>query len=208
MAELTGQPNLTQFAESIVDAASEQIRAAIPGVFNAVASNGKSGDVKPAIARQNASLDPVIPDVPILFPRGGGASITWPVGAGDACLLIVADRDLDAWIRAGGLSTVAADDPRTHDLTDTVAIPVGLDSSSGAGTVKVNIGSGGRVAIGNGTAELVDVLIQTIELFLSGPIGQVAATANTTILPVAADTAVATQAGILKTKLEAIKGTL
>lgn len=206
MSEITGQPNLTQFAEAVVDAASEQIRVAIPGTFVSVASDMRSGAVQPSIARQNASADPAIPDVPILFPGGSGASVTWPILAGDPCLIVFCDRSTEEWISAGGSSSVEPTDDRTHDISDAIAIPMGIGGATNDGTVRVNVGIGGKVAIGNGTAELVSLASQLCDAFIANSafIGTGVAPGS----PVPANPAIITLLTTIKASLDSIKGTL
>jgi hypothetical protein len=210
MSRLEGQPNLTQFAEAVVDAASEQVRCAVPGVFTSVAADLRSAAVQPAISRQNsASADPSIPDVPIMFPRWRGGSITWPVQAGDQCLLVFADRSLDEWEDAGGSRVTTPDDPRTHDITDAIAIPIGIGSTgSGGGTLKIDCGTGGKVAIGNSTAELVSLLSQAVESIIGLSRGGTITENVVPGSPAIIDTDLATELAIIQVKLDSIKGSL
>lgn len=46
---------------------------------------------------------PLLTDVPVLFPQGGGAVITFPIAAGDECLVIFASRNIDSWWQSGGV---------------------------------------------------------------------------------------------------------
>jgi len=68
---------------------------------------------------------PVINNVPVIFPKGGGYSLTFPVAAGDECLLIFVERGLDTWHDTGKDSAPLG--RRMHDLTDAVCY-VGLSS--------------------------------------------------------------------------------
>lgn len=63
---------------------------------------------------------PVIIGVPVIFPSGSGgnASVSFPIQAGDGCLIVFAERSIDDWVKGGD-----SDDPRKHDLTDAIAIP-------------------------------------------------------------------------------------
>jgi len=70
---------------------------------------------------------PLLVDVPVVFPRGGGVTLTFPVKAGDECQLIFNDRCIDFWWQSGGVQLPV--DPRQHDLSDAVAI-VGLQSQA------------------------------------------------------------------------------
>ncbi|EIS4516516.1 translation initiation factor IF-2, partial [Salmonella enterica] len=63
---------------------------------------------------------PLLVDVPVVFPRGGGCTLTFPVKAGDECLVIFADRCIDFWWQNGGVQEPV--DDRVHDLSDAFCI--------------------------------------------------------------------------------------
>lgn len=64
----------------------------------------------------------VLHDVPLVFPRAGGFSITFPVAAGDEVLVVFASRCIDFWWQNGGYANKPAE-YRMHDLSDGFAIP-------------------------------------------------------------------------------------
>ncbi|MBD2779084.1 phage baseplate assembly protein V [Xenorhabdus szentirmaii] len=63
---------------------------------------------------------PLLVDVPVIFPRGGGVTLTFPIQPGDECLVIFADRCIDYWWQNGGIQEPV--DPRQHNLSDGFAI--------------------------------------------------------------------------------------
>lgn len=63
---------------------------------------------------------PLLQDVPVLCPGGGGYAITFPVKAGDECMLFIADRCMDAWFQSGGMQNPVV--MCAHDISDAVAI--------------------------------------------------------------------------------------
>lgn len=69
---------------------------------------------------------PILVMVPLLFPNGGGFTLTFPVSAGDECLLFFNDRELDNWLVSG--AGQAPTTGRVHDLADAIAV-VGLRSN-------------------------------------------------------------------------------
>lgn len=69
-------------------------------------------------------LPPLI-NIPVAFPRGGGASLTFPIVDGDECLLIFNERANDTWYQSGESSVPNA--RRMHSYSDAVAM-VGLSS--------------------------------------------------------------------------------
>lgn len=46
---------------------------------------------------------PLLVDVPVVSPRGGGVTLTFPVKTGDECQLIFNDRCIDFWWQSGGV---------------------------------------------------------------------------------------------------------
>ncbi len=97
---------------------------ALPGIvrcFNAVAV---TAEVQPAImgivSEPNGSNRPVklplLLDCPVVFPRGGGCTLTFPVKPGDECLVIFSSRCIDAWWQSGGVQIPM--EMRMHDLSD------------------------------------------------------------------------------------------
>lgn len=76
---------------------------------------------------------PVIPHVPVVFPRGGGYTLRFPVVNGDECLLVFASRNIDNWWAQGGKQP--AFDTRMHHLSDCFAYigPVSLPNAGNIG---------------------------------------------------------------------------
>lgn len=89
-----------------------------------------SADVQPLLrrtylreggAREVVTL-PMITRAPVVYPRGGGWSQTWPLTQGDLVLLLVAERSLDRWLASADGAEVSPGDPRKHDLSDAVVL--------------------------------------------------------------------------------------
>lgn len=59
---------------------------------------------------------PKLVDVPVVFPGGGGYTLTFPVEQGDEALIVFASRCIDNWWVSGEVQTQA--DLRMHDLSD------------------------------------------------------------------------------------------
>ena len=64
---------------------------------------------------------PPCPDVPIVFPHGGGFGLTFPLAVGDEGLLVFASRCIDNWWSLGGIR--AQFEFRMHDLSDGFFVP-------------------------------------------------------------------------------------
>lgn len=126
--------------EAAMAANLEKLHTAIPGRITKVVGTG-TVNVQPTLRRTlrdgTTETLPVIPNVPVWFPRGGGASITWPISKGDGCLLVFSERSLDEWKISGDAT---ASDPRKHALADAVAF-VGL-SAGGEGSDDLTLTQG------------------------------------------------------------------
>lgn len=59
---------------------------------------------------------PLLVDVPVHFPNGGGFTLTFPVAKGDECLVVFAQRCIDYWYESGGVQRQA--ELRMHDISD------------------------------------------------------------------------------------------
>jgi len=182
-------------------------KAVVQPLLNKVWTDGTVSPYKP------------LENVPVIFPRAGGASLTFPVFEGDTCLLVFIERSTDLWLTVGG--QVSPDDNRKFDLSDGVAImglfPFSENSMSDNNQdvlltyegsslrIKQNgdivINTSGKVAIGNSTTEVLDILSQLLAdlqgatvmgAALGGPL-------NPTFVA---------QALALQTQLDAIKGTI
>lgn len=66
---------------------------------------------------------PVLIDCPCVILSGGKGRITFPIAAGDSCLVLFNDRDIDNWYSGG--QSVAPRTERKHCFSDAIAL-VGL----------------------------------------------------------------------------------
>lgn len=66
---------------------------------------------------------------PVAFPSSAGASITWPLAAGDSGLVVFADRSTDGW-RSEGVANVPPQDARRFGLEDGHFVPATVRASA------------------------------------------------------------------------------
>lgn len=71
-----------------------------------------------------SSAIPLLVDVPYFILQGGGAYIDMPIKAGDYCIVLFNDRDIDTWWSTANMADPASN--RKHDLSDGIAI-VGIN---------------------------------------------------------------------------------
>jgi len=111
-----------------LDGRQVTIWTAMPGIVEAFDEDAITCTVQPAIQGRVSQPDgssafvnmPLLLDCPVVFPSGGGVTLTFPVKPGDECLVIIASRCIDAWWESGGVQ--APMEARMHDLSDGFAI--------------------------------------------------------------------------------------
>jgi hypothetical protein len=117
-------PNLITVIQHVIADALSSVHTAFPAQIEKYDYTTAKADVKPLI---NATYPdgsimklPVIPNVPIIWPRTSLGSISFPLQRGDGCLVICAERSLDEWLSNNQSEPT---DPRMFDLNDAIAIP-------------------------------------------------------------------------------------
>lgn len=101
-----------------------ELWTALPGIVQSFDANAVTAVVQPAIMGVNARPDgskaaarlPLLLDCPVMFPRGGACTLTFPVKPGDECLVVFSARCIDAWWQSGGIQLPM--ELRMHDLSD------------------------------------------------------------------------------------------
>ena len=115
--------------------AMRSVNTCLPGMILSYDAGGQRASVRPMLSvRQPDGREeemPVLNSVPVIWPRGGGASITLPVRSGDGCLLLFTQRSIDEFKASGQITTPA--DPRAFDLSDAVAIMGFVSFGAGGG---------------------------------------------------------------------------
>lgn len=105
---------------------------AMPGIIKDYDATKMTASVQPAIQAQVRNQDgsfswvniPLLVDCPVMFPNGGGYSLTFPIEAGDECLVVFASRCIDAWWQMGASNgPQVQSDLRMHDLSDGFVLP-------------------------------------------------------------------------------------
>lgn len=121
-------PELADIIQQAIEDRLAEVHVMLPGRIKSYDAGTQKAEVEPMLTRLQKTVDgeiketlPVIPDVPVVFPRAGGFKITMPVQAGDRCMLVFCERSIDKYqIGDGGVT-----DPdlfQMHDLSDPVAV--------------------------------------------------------------------------------------
>jgi hypothetical protein len=129
--EASRSPDLSEVLQAAISRALGGMFVALPGRVVIYDPSTQTADVQPMVqfpvifedGSEDVDLLPVLPSVPIAFPRGGGAFITFPIKPGDLVLLVFCDRSIDLYKSGAATVPINPIDLRQHDLSDAVAIP-------------------------------------------------------------------------------------
>lgn len=107
-----------------IDGALASLQTSMPGIIQSFDPQKMTAVVQPAIRAVVTNPDytirelnlPLLVDCPVVFPCGGGYTLTFPIKPGDECQVIFASRCIDNWWLAGGIQSQA--EIRLHDISD------------------------------------------------------------------------------------------
>lgn len=119
--------DLFEALRSMLDGREASVWQGGPGIVQSFDGDAMTCVVQPAIQARVSAKDgtvslvdmPLLLDVPVFFPSGGGCTLTFGVSAGDECYFAIADRCIDGWWQSGGIQ--APMEARMHDLSDAFA---------------------------------------------------------------------------------------
>lgn len=168
---MTGE-TLNKAVRAVIDNRLADVHTALPGRIESYDHAQQRASVSPVLRKRyrDGQEDnyPVITNVPVIWPRGGGGSITMPLQAGDGCLLVFSERSIERWANQGG--TRQPGDPRWFDLSDAIAIPGLYSFADGSlsennqdllirfGGSRVRLTGGGDIEIETGGSVTVDAV--------------------------------------------------
>ena len=166
--ELLGNPRFPEVLRLVLEVAATEIRVAMPGRVTEYDDQTHLATVQPLIkakTRTEADFQDLAPiqRVPVMHPRTAAAAILLPVAAGDPVTILFSDRALGRWKAGDAVNPVIPEAARMHDLSDCWAIPGGYPTGkplapSNPGALDIVLEPGTKVAVGNGTDELVQLL--------------------------------------------------
>lgn len=159
-------PEPQEVLRAAVEYALADVHTALPGRIEAYDPATQKADIKPLIQRLVATEEgdelleelPVLPQVPVIFPRTTAFHITFPVEPGDHVLLVFNERSIDNFVAGDGEDT-DPDEYRMHDLSDAVAF-IGFYPDSKA----IPELSADSLALGHADGVSVHVAADKIEL--------------------------------------------
>lgn len=163
---------LAQVIRAAQNALKAGLHTSLPGVVKSYDAQKKTADIQPVIKVPvydpetgepgEAETLPVIPNVPVSMPRGGGFHLSFPLEAGDHVTLVFSESATGQWRTSGEVSEPG--DVRRHSLGYPTAFPgahpdadVLTDDANPLFSGKLVIGKDGdptsSVRIGGGSVE-------------------------------------------------------
>ena len=129
-ANPTRSPSPAEVIRNAIDDTLTDVHCSNPAVVLSYNPNTQFAQVQPLLNRTFINDDgtvtveaqPVINNVPVVWPAGGGFRLTFPLGPGDIVGLVFADQSLDIWKSQGG-GPLDPIDQRYHSINDCWAIP-------------------------------------------------------------------------------------
>jgi hypothetical protein len=179
---MSRNPTLAEVVNDATEAALAEVPIWMPGRVVRYDAATQQVDVQPIPKDRYFDEDgaavvqarPVVPSVPVMFPGGGGYTVTFPIEVGDVVILLFSGVSIDKWL---GASSDRELDPETHarhTLADAVAIP-GIKSfarpRSSAPTDHVRIGTDGASVQGAGLGAEIASHFADLRSYLSTIIG-------------------------------------
>ena len=124
-------PSLEEVIRAAIESYLGDFYVAMPGTVVKYNSATQSADVKPLLKKtvifdsgeEAVESIPIVPQVPVIFPRTSQYFLSFPLAPGDNVLLLVNDRSIDSYMGSTGKFDVDPVDLRQHDLSDAVCLP-------------------------------------------------------------------------------------
>jgi Phage protein Gp138 N-terminal domain len=162
-------PLEVDMAELIDDAIASRlldVHTALPGTIKSYDAAKQTADVIPQVRSAAPKQDgstvaetvPVIPNVPVQWPRGGGMALHFPLAPGDHVLLVFNEAAIGHWRETGEVADPG--DLRRHTFGYPVAIPGIAPNASpiadpGSSSEAVLSVGGKTFRVGGASAEMV-----------------------------------------------------
>lgn len=131
MRENSKSPGLSELIRIAIRQNQAELHVSLPGRIDSYDVAEQKADIQLLLQRVLVDTDgvelpaetlPILHDVPIAFPRGGGYFLSWPLAEGDLVHVVFVERSTDQYLGGDGNLTKPLDF-RMHNISDAVAYP-------------------------------------------------------------------------------------
>lgn len=123
---------ITEALRSVLQSASMDLHVMLPGTVRSYDASSQTAEIELGVSRVLPAEDedqsgdatealPILPSVPVSWPRGGGCFLAWPLAEGDTGSVIFSESDLNTWRASGGVVDPGV--ATRHGLSGAVFLP-------------------------------------------------------------------------------------
>ena len=160
------EPSLATVIRAAMESRLAEVHTMIPGSVISYDSTEQTASIQPMIKQRVPSVSevdgyvyeqlPIVHNVPVSFPQGGGSFIRWRLRAGDKVALVFSEVDTSQFRNLDGQAE-PGDDTR-HGLSYPIAYPGFMGSSTPQGTAEdgeMVIEAESTIKLGNDADEFI-----------------------------------------------------
>lgn len=158
--------DITDVLDAVLESRLGDVHTAIPGRVKSYDPATQTAEVVPQVRVTAPKEDgstaaeelPVLPNVPVQWPRGGGYALHFPLEPGDFVLLVFSEAAIGHWRETGQLADPG--DLERHSIGYPFAIPgiapnAGVIADAPEGEAVLTVPPGKVLRVGGELAELV-----------------------------------------------------
>lgn len=156
-SKLVAEPNLAFFGSLLVRQALLTMNCHALGTVKAFNSVNQSAQVSinyKRVVNGTPTDYPALVDCPVVILGGGAGHLTFPIAAGDSCLVFFNDVNMDTWVSSGNQGS-PPENGRLHSFSDAIIL-VGLSAFPQA--LADYFTTGIRLSFGSSKIELTSTL--------------------------------------------------
>ncbi len=127
----TDNPTLAEALQVIINQSIGSIFVSLPGKVISYNAEDQTANIKPLIQHNYQSIDgnnilddiPVLQNIPVIFQRGGGFFMSYPLNENDKVLIVFNDRSIDKYMSTTSQDSVDPVNFTPNGLNGAVCIP-------------------------------------------------------------------------------------